>query len=215
MRRQIIILSLLLAICSITFAQGTFPEDLAGDRAIVGESLSFQMYLDRLHNMYPWSMPDPVGRAWWFGELTIEVCDYTEQATMQLHTFALRHCVEAPWGVPPGVPNLICYYHAPREINRLSYLSWNETCECYIALYLGTSERIGFESLTLNEDSLEGLYKTGYFLLEEGEYVYDMSLSISTYTLEEFTVEQIGLIRRGVTRRLAVESQKNGLKIRR
>ena len=143
------------------------------------------MYMVQFYDMDPWSMPNPLGVAWWFGDVEFR----PDQAYFNISRFSLRYCMQNPWGSPPDAPQVTCYYYrilptGPRYI----ILPWNENCGCYLFINPQPEDN-RFESLTMDGTTLQGLYKTGVFTVTDGVYTYNAEFSIRTYLVEEISAE--------------------------
>ena len=187
MKRQVIILGLILLCCGLAYTQ-TFPDDLCGDQLILEETLPIQMELIQFYDMSPWSMPSPIGAGYYLGDLNADGAN----AILRAKYYASKVCYDddPPWGQHPDIETEICYAWQPRRLrqNRVWAMPWNEECGCYLHLNLTTGE---FMALTVDVEQAKAHLRTGFMNFDDGRWVYNGRRSLWTWLVEPKTVDEI------------------------
>lgn len=197
MKRMIVILSVLLVTLPV-FAGDFPPMDVEWPDSFIGDHVvpdcepeAVQMYLVEFEDFYPWSVPNPVGRHFYFGTLQFCVCGGVDTAIFDIRQIAGRSCTEAPWGSPYDPQ--ICSYYAPRDVSVTTYyLEWVEDAGSYM---MGNIAYWGVQAGVLTVVSAEdGLFRfvLGTMHNEDGVMVWGNSRTRFTYWIEPFNATQIG-----------------------
>ncbi len=169
-------LFVLLLASSTVFAQGYYPDGYAGDPVPDG-CYQVESWLTEYHDMNPWSMPDPTGRHFVYGEACVE------QGVLVLHftDFAWRFCTPSFWGSPDG--DEVCYSVPIGEWrNGRHVLAWDEAR--YIT-GVWVDDKYFYAALMFDASTGEAVFIEGVFGLDGFFFVEDDDYTRATWKVRE------------------------------
>lgn len=107
--------------------------------ATAQEPADVNAVLVEYHDAAPFSYPDITGMYYFLGSIDFG----TFAATITFDRFALRHCMDLPFGLPPGYEFDVCQMYRPRPYGPQTYTLVDHGTDSWFATMLnGTTIRL-------------------------------------------------------------------------